>query len=312
MSLVSKEFLVDEIKLNKIYSDFDSDYEVTKLNFEKIDQIYGELKFPQLKKERPFLFACFVASIDGTIAFKDNPKSGQIARNNNLDNGAGKSDLWILNLLRTIADGIILGPKTLAAEPNLTGHIFDQELVKARTELLSKSAVPYNIIVSQTGDSIPYQHRIFTEEEVPIIIATSPQGSQVVTENLDYPYQLINLQSESNIIKQIRTNIKKDKVIVLATGDAYELNEKILFNSLKEAGLDRIMVETPSYAHYLMQNQFLDELFWNQAGIYAGGPKFLNNDYNFAFSSAAPPQAKMITIHSYNSYFFCFRYRLNY
>ena len=309
MSLISKEFLIDEIKLEQIYADFDPDYQISEFNFEKIEQIYGTLKFPVLKENRPFLFACFVSSIDGTIAFKDNPKSGQIARNEKLDSAAGKADLWVLNLLRAVADAIILGPKTLAVESNLTGHIFDNDLVKARSDLLKKSPVPYNIVISQTGESIPYSHRIFAEENVPVIIATSPQGSKSVISNLNYSYQLIDLNSNNNF-PNIET--KNDEVIILISGQGYKLNEKILFEFLKKIGLDKIMIETPSYAHYLMQKRLLDEIFINQAGIYVGGPKFLNDDFDLAFNSDMPPQAKMITIHSYDSYFFAFRYRLIY
>ncbi|MFO7820422.1 MAG: dihydrofolate reductase family protein [Halanaerobacter sp.] len=260
---------------------------------------------------RPLLFACFVSSIDCSIAFKNNPKSSQIVRSENSDPGAGQADLWILNLLRAAADGIILGPKTLEVESNLTAHVFDQDLVTARSNLMEKPEVPYNIIISKTGQSIPYQHRIFNEEEIPLIIATSPHGAQHITKNLDYPLHMINL-TENNYNRAINLRKESSKIILLVTGDDEQLDEKKLFKFLKKAGLDRIMVEAPSYAHYLIQQHLLDELFLNQTGSYIGEPKFLNSDSSSAFSVGTEPQAKMITIHTYNSYFFCFRYRFIY
>jgi hypothetical protein len=76
--------------------------------------------------------------------------------------------------------------------------------------------------------------------------------------------------------------------------------------------LDKIIVEAPSYAHYLIQNELLDEIFLNQSGVYSGGPTFLNNNRAESFKSAAAPSAKMITVHTYDAYFFYFRYKLVY
>ena len=312
MSLVNKEFPAEEIELEQIYTNFTPDYQDSALNFAKIKQIYGALKFPSLKKQRPLLVGAFVSSIDGAIAFKENPKSGQIARNKKFDAHAGQADLWILNLLRTAADGIILGPKTLDVEPNLTGHIFDPDLAKARSDLLNKPQIPYNIIVSKTGQSIPYNHRVFNEENIPVIIATSPQGSQFIVEKLNCNYQVLNLRYKQKIKSLSQITREKNEVVVLVSGQGYELNEAIMFQFLKEVGLDKIMIETPSYAHYLIKQHLLDEIFLNQAGIYIGGPKFLNNDFDFVFNPETVPQANMITIHVYNSYFFCFRYRMEY
>ena len=281
------------------------------MNFAKIEEIYGQLKFPALKLKRPLLFACFVSSIDCSIAFKNNPKANQIVRSDNSDPGAGQADLWILNLLRAAADGIILGPKTLEVESNLTAHVFDQDLVTARSNLMEQPKVPYNIIISKTGQSIPYQHRIFTEEEIPVMIATAPQGAQYITKNINHPIQLIDL-TENNNYNRVKSLKRKQEVIILVSGSGDKLNEQVLFKFLKEAGLDKIMVEAPSYAHYLIQEHLLDEIFLNQAGSYIGEPKFLNSDAKSAFRAGREPQAKMVTIHTYNSYFFCFRYRLIY
>mgnify|MGYP006269810555 CR=1 FL=1 len=312
MSLISQEFPAEEIELERIYADFEPDYQFSALNSAKIKEVYGGLKFPVSKKNRPLLVACFVSSIDGTIAFKETPNSGQIARNENFDSNAGQADLWVLNLLRATADGIILGPKTLAVEPNLTGHVFDPDLVKARSELLNKPQVPYNIIVSKTGQSIPYNHRIFNEENVPLIIVTSPQGSQFIAEKLNCAYQIINLNYEQESKNLSEIVVDENKVLILVSGQEYELDETTMFRFLKESGLDQLMIETPSYAHYLIKQHLLDEIFLNQTGIYIGGPKFLNNDFDFVFDPATVPRAKMITIHSYDSYFFCFRYRMEY
>ncbi|MGM0501910.1 MAG: RibD family protein [Bacillota bacterium] len=311
MTLGTKNFNIEDVKLNQIYADFDKNYQNSDLELDKLNKIYGQLKLLPCLTNRPLLLGCFVSSIDGTIAFKDNPQSGQIARSQKHDRAGGEADLWILNLLRTIADGIILGPKTLRAEKNLTAHILDKDLAAARVEMLNKPQVPYNIIVTKTGASIPYHHRIFEEEKVPVLIATSPQGAKVVKENVSCNYKLINL----NKIKEFKKedlDVNNNTIIILVSGKGHDLADKLLLKFLKQMGLDRITVETPSYAHYLIRQQLLDELFLNQSGVYIGGPKFLNNNGEAAFTVNKAPAAKVITIHNHSSYFFYLRYRLIY
>ncbi|MGM0369077.1 MAG: dihydrofolate reductase family protein [Bacillota bacterium] len=312
MTLLQKEFRIETIKLNRIYDNFPADYHKSDLKLEKVEEIYETFQLPVLPSNRPLLLGCFVSSIEGTIAFKDNQKSGVIARNKPQHSNGGIADLWILNLLRTVADGIIIGPKTLQVEENLTGHILDNDLLKARRDLLNKPEVPYNIIISKTGQSIPYQHRIFEEEEVPVLIATSPQGAEKIIDNINSSYEVIDLASKNNYEKNFNFEIVNNKVVILITGENNNLEEKSLFEFLKVAGLDKIIVEAPSYAHYLIKNELLDEIFLNQSGVYSGGPTFLNNNSTDAFKSSTAPSAKMITVHTYDAYFFYFRYKLVY
>ena len=40
---------------------------------------------------------------------------------------------------------------------------------------------------------------------------------------------------------------------------------------LKRFGIHRLLVETPSYMHYLVSQKLMDELFFNYSCIYVGG-----------------------------------------
>ncbi len=314
MSLSTREFSANKLALTKIYEEIPAGYHSSQLQTEKTEQIYGPLKLPSDLADRPRLFGCFVSSIDGSIAFSDNPSSTLLARQNKFDPAGAEADFWLLNFLRANCDGVILGPKTLQAEPKLTAHLHDQDLEQARCKLLEKNRIPLNIVISRSGQSIPYDHLLFSQPEVPVVIATSPQGGDYAEQNLEQASERIDLGKTAidDLLTKISQALQEDKVILLTAGCGKELDDLLLFNFLKQYNIDRILVEAPTYTHYLLQQGLVDELFLNQAGVYSGSMKHLNTNPEAAFSSANPPRAKMITIHTHSAHFFYYRYRFIY
>ena len=61
-----------------------------------------------------------------------------------------------------------------------------------------------------------------------------------------------------------------DKVIVIATGDKAPDSHVALY-IMKKFGLDKVLVETSYYMHYLVSQKLMDELFFNYSCIYVGG-----------------------------------------
>ena len=62
----------------------------------------------------------------------------------------------------------------------------------------------------------------------------------------------------------------QDKIMVIATGDKAP-DSKVALYIMKKFGLDKVLVETPSYMHYLVSQKMMDELFFNYSCIYVGG-----------------------------------------
>jgi riboflavin biosynthesis pyrimidine reductase len=126
-----------------------------------------------------------VLSLDGKMAFPDNPQGPVVASANSIYPDGGLTDFWILNVLRAHADAIIVGAKTLTSEPDLVLACLDPDLVSERKEKLGKeNAFPLSIIVSLDGRDVPLTHSIFSVPEIQTIIATSHEGGLFLREKL--------------------------------------------------------------------------------------------------------------------------------
>ena len=102
-----------------------------------------------------------------------------MAKNNFLDPDGSLGDFWVLNVLRSYADGIIVGANTLAKEPGITCHVYDEDLTRQRREHLGKKHQPVSVVVSFDATDIPFDHYTFDvdpAEELKMVIATGPDG----------------------------------------------------------------------------------------------------------------------------------------
>ena len=91
-------------------------FEAIGISCDEMKEIYGELKFDKLYEDRPYTYTSLVTSIDGRIAFTDAPQGPLIAKLNQYDGDGAGADWWILNMLRAVSDGDIIGAGTLKAE----------------------------------------------------------------------------------------------------------------------------------------------------------------------------------------------------
>lgn len=57
----------------------------------KIEEVYGHLKFPKAPADRPYVYASFITTIDGKIAFQDARDSALLQTNNFLDKTGGNA-----------------------------------------------------------------------------------------------------------------------------------------------------------------------------------------------------------------------------
>ncbi|NQT60585.1 MAG: dihydrofolate reductase family protein [Bacteroidetes bacterium] len=297
-------FPSDKIRLKKIYQSEDSE----KLDRQvytnsKIQEVYGDFSFPVLPEDRTYTLGSFVQSIDGKIAFPESPDGTLVAKGNLKDRDGALADYWILNMLRTVCDAVLMGARTIDRESELTGRIYDPDLENLRIKA-GKPAVPLHIIVSGTGSGIPVNHRILRSPEIPVLIVTTPKGKEILADCLDP--QFIDLNNFSGVC------LTDDIKAVVSIGNGNGINLLELLDFLKQSGVDTMLIESPTFLVSLMQEALLDELYINTSTVFIGGGALsLGNEMNpFTFNNH--PHGKVISIHSHSDYFYYIRYRMEY
>lgn len=316
MSLTQLDFSYDKLKLNTLYKNEEILEIVSKkaeLNMtpEKVKKVYGELLFPEPQDWCPYIFTSFVFSLDGKIAFPDNPEGPLISKKNFLDQKGGEADFWILNVLRAYSDLIIRGAKTLEVEPEGTGHIFDPNLLKTREKDFNKiSRHPINLIVSYDGRDIPLNHKIFNSEQVVTWINTSPEGVDYLEDNWKDSFEVVRADENKDWVDLFKNAVIFSSNLVICTGEGNQTNIENLLKILRLGGIKYISVESPSYTWSLIKEKLIDEMFINYSGIYVGGE--FTFGLNQPFTSEDHPHTELIKIDLHKSNFLYTRQKLIY
>ena len=297
-------FPSDKIKLNRIYKSNNPEV-LTGISHTnaKIQQVYGEFLFPELPKNRTYTLGSFVQSIDGKIAFPESPDGTLVAKGNRKDPNGALADYWILNLLRTVSDAVLIGSRTIARESELTGHIFDPDLIDYRIKC-GKPEVPLHIIVTGTGIDFPLNHKIIKDPDIPVLIVTSNEGKSILAENLDPDFIDLNHSAGFCLTNTIKA------VISIGENNSIDLAELMTF--LKKHGIDTMMIESPTFLVSLMQKGLLDELYLNTSSIFIGGDALSIGQNRPSFSLGNHPSGRVISIHTHSDYFFYVRYKMEY
>lgn len=316
MSVPQINFDVNDIKLNCIYQNsLQGEYHNTGIDSKKVERVYGKLKFQTSFSDRPITYASYVMSIDGKIAYLDNEVGPLIAKNNYLDKNGAFADFWVLNMLRANCDGIIIGSGTLIKEPEYSGSAYDPDLLNDRLSS-GKEKAPWTVIVTRTGMNIPFQNNVFRYEEVPVLIATSPKGLKNLLKEIPTDYYFLPRAENENDIEQIKRltkeNRKSRKIAILVTGDDEETDTEEMLCVLKVMGMDKVLVESPTYCHHLMKQGLLDEIFINTSCVFVGGQATGIGTLSQSFSSLEHPHCEILSIHMHSPHFMYTRYRMIY
>lgn len=314
MKIPTINFKAEDIKLHKIFDQTEKmDYTIDTLPSEKIEYVYGSLKFGVLPKDRPLAYASYVMSVDGKIAFMDNEVGPLIAKNNYYDPNGGLADFWMLNLLRANCDGIIIGSGTMIKEPSYSGSTYDPDLIDARLKA-GKHPAPWTVIVTRTGKNIPYGNDVFKTDDIKFVIATSSEGFENLKQEIDRAYYVLpSADSEFNKaeIKRL-TEENQDKIAIVITGTASETNSEELMAVLKAMGMDIVLVESPSYCHLMMRERLLDEIFITNSCLFVGGQATSLGTFDEAFTSTEHPHCEIVTMHMHSPHFIYTRYKMRY
>jgi riboflavin biosynthesis pyrimidine reductase len=314
-------FPINKLKLVTLYQDTEElasikSSSMTKTSLSKVRQAYHDLFFPSPPEDRPYTFASMVLSLDGKMAFQDNPQGPVVASANAIDKEGGLTDFWVLNVLRAHADAIIVGAKTLASEPDVVFSCFDPDLVEERKSKLGKEKeCPINIIVSLDGKDIPFDHSLFTVKEISTLISTCHLGGDYLLQKfpedalLIGPFNSMDEVDGPSVNRQINDGLQAGKKVILMTGES-KPDARVFLNILRKIGVEHLLIESPTYMWLLMRQQMLDEFFLNYSSLFIGGP--ITPGYANGFSYLNHPHSKFLVIAMHQNSFLFTRQKVIY
>lgn len=137
---------------------------------------YGNLGFPAAPANRPWVYSNFVQSLDGIVSLLgEHSSGGEIAQS--------AADRWLMDLLRSYADGVLMGMNTLREEQRLRGpasrgivfQVVEQELLDLRRKL--GKGRQRNIFVTSAKNLDLAQWKVFDGDLLDAVIVTSPAGT---------------------------------------------------------------------------------------------------------------------------------------
>lgn len=304
-----KDFTPHNLKLTSLYENIPSNYNYIPLNSAKIRAIYGSsLLLPPLKNNRPLVVSSFVESIDGKITYKDSNGGTLIANSNFKDKNGGLADFWLMNMLRAVADAVIIGSSMLHECVDSVAHIYDPDLEKDRVNN-NKPILPMNILPTLSGHSIDYNNKIFQQEDLSLLIVSTKQGISYVKEHLTCPYIEIIPNDLHNLNYTVKNTI--GKVLVVGVGDKL-IDNHSFFKILKKMGINLISVEASYYFHNLLKDKLVDEIFLNYSGIYLGGNHTGIAEMAEGFSVNSHPHCKILSLKMHSPYFIYTRQAFEY
>jgi len=159
----------------------------------------------------------------------------------------GPGDRLVFNLLRELADVIVVGAGTVRAEGYSGAHLGAAQ--RQRRQARGQSEVPQLAIVTQAG-RLQRDMPVFARTEVPPLILTSAAAT-------DEARRLLGDVSE---------------VLDCSGGDPGKLDEAALLSQLASRGMRRILTEGgPMLLGSFMQRDMLDELCLTIAPYVVGG-----------------------------------------
>lgn len=177
-----------------------------------VQEIYGsDWRLPKTG-DRPYVYVNFVLSRDGRVSFNEpGHMSGVDVA------GFDRHDQWLMGLLRSRADAILMGDMTLKVEPD---HVWSAEFIcpaNAETfttlrESENRSAMPVQVFLSLDGDIDLDSARIFAVEEAQIVIATTARGAARLESRPEVGATLdvVELGSESVDVARLLALLRED------------------------------------------------------------------------------------------------------
>jgi len=141
-------------------------------------QLYGgNLSLPNIPYDRPYVISNFVSTIDGVVSYRIPNQSGGEAIS-----GSDHADRFIMGLLRSSVDAVIVGSRTVhEVSPK---HLWIPEFIYPeakemyidwRVNVLGKPTHPLVVVVTCTG-KLELSRAVFRTPQVRVLIVTTAAG----------------------------------------------------------------------------------------------------------------------------------------
>lgn len=279
----------------------------------KVEKTYGKLSFPD-GNEYPYSFASIALSMDGKMAYPERPEGPLVAISNKLNPDGALTDFYVLNFLRAYSDLIIQGSNTLKAEEDLWNVVFDKDLVEERVKYLGKKTEhPGTVIITLDGTDIPLEHQLFSQNKLPLCIFTTTRGAKYLEEKGEGKFKhVLNLVEDNNVSEKLNGILNTvSEVISVISGDSGNGTDlKLFMRSLKLAGVNQAIVESPTITWLMMKEKIMNEYFLTYTTTFIGGQ--LSPGWNMPFSFEDHPHAEILQLNNHKSTFIYTRQALNY
>jgi riboflavin biosynthesis pyrimidine reductase len=137
----------------------------------------GSWRLPQ-RERLPYVYVNFVLSRDGRVSFNEPGHMGGADVS-----GFDEHDRWLMGLLRSRADAILMGDNTLRVEPD---HVWTAEFVcpadaAAFTRLREsegRAPMPLQVFLSRDGEVDVRAAAVFSVDDAHVILATTTRGAR--------------------------------------------------------------------------------------------------------------------------------------
>jgi riboflavin biosynthesis pyrimidine reductase len=207
------------------------------------------------------VFGNFVASIDGVAAIAGTKMSSAAI------SGSAPADRFVMGLLRTFAEAVVIGSTTLRehpgpwtaerAFPDAASHFSEAR------RMLALAKMPTLVVVTGSGD-LPPGHPALSDA----IVVTTLSGARRLAE----------------------TSVSCREVVAVA--DTGEVDPQIVVNTLRTRGFERILAEGgPRLMGSMLEASLVDELFLTISPKLVGGgpdrPPFTDGAQGLSLDSSA-------------------------
>jgi riboflavin biosynthesis pyrimidine reductase len=157
----------------------------------------GDLSFPEAHGNRPYVIGNFVETIDGVVSFAIPGRSGggEIS-------GGSEEDRFVMGLLRSIADAVVVGSGTLHGDPGhvrIPAFIYPEanDLYAELRRKLGKPPLPLNVILTASG-KINFDEATFHSDGLPTAIVTTDEGAaRIASDHGDMPHVTVRTTGEA-------------------------------------------------------------------------------------------------------------------
>lgn len=233
-------------------------------------EIYHDLSFPLLPRDRPYTAINMVTTVDGKASLGGKASSL-----------GSKVDHLVMRRIRRAADGVLVGAETLRREnvnPSVPPEMQDERTAQGM------SPQPTAVVVTATAE-LPTDRTFFRSSAFPRVVVTTRRVSQAKVEALEEHARVIR-----------------------AGDEAVDLG--LMMRMLAELGLRRLIVEGgPNLNSALIAGGMVDELFWTVAPKIVGGTAMRTMVEGKALPLERIARLEMVSLYHHESELFL-RYRL--